>query len=82
MVGLDSGSVTLLNIGEEPGFGITVQSSVMEHDNVVSSLSISADRTRALTGSYDRRLTSFFLPDDRYVDDIDPNLFLYFNQTV
>lgn len=78
MVGLDSGSVKLLDIGAEPGFGITVQTSVMEHDNVVSSLSISADSTRAVTGSYDRRLKPFCV--DRYVGDIDPNLFLYFNQ--
>lgn len=30
--------------------------SVVEHDNVVSSLSVSRDGTRALTGSLDRRL--------------------------
>lgn len=58
IVGLDSGSVSLLNIEAEGRSTIGVLASVSEHDNVVSSLSVSGDGTRALTGSSDRRLES------------------------
>lgn len=56
IVCLDSGSVSLLNVRPESGSGIDMLASVVEHDNVVSSLSVSRDGTRALTGSLDRSL--------------------------
>ncbi|XP_046440277.1 methylosome protein 50-like [Daphnia pulex] len=56
MVGLDSGCVSILNVRPDSGSGIGMLASVVEHDNVVSSLSISRDGTRALTGSLDRSL--------------------------
>lgn len=59
MVGLDSGGVSILNVRPDSGSGINMLASVVEHDNVVSSLSISRDGTRALTGSLDRRLAPF-----------------------
>lgn len=61
MVGLDSGYVSILDVRPESSSGINMLASVVEHDNVVSSLSVSHDGTRALTGSHDRRLTFFIL---------------------
>lgn len=58
-MGLDSGGVSILNVRPDSGSGINMLASVVEHDNVVSSLSISRDGTRALTGSLDRRLAPF-----------------------
>ncbi len=73
MVGLDSGSVSLLNVGMDAGSGIGLLASAAEHDNVVSSLSVSRDGTRALTGSLDRRLILLMRIIIRYVVDIDLN---------
>ena len=67
MVGLDSGCVSILNVGSEPGSAIDLLASAVEHDNVVSSLSVSRDGTRALTGSLDRRLTLFIFVADSFM---------------
>lgn len=55
VVGLDSGGVVLVDVAVKPGAGPSLLASCVEHDNVVSSLSVAADGTRAVTGSLDRR---------------------------
>jgi len=51
VVGLDTGCVSMLDI--DTG---NVLASVTEHDDYVSSLSISSDRTRIVSGSFDKSL--------------------------
>lgn len=64
MVGLDVGGVSLVDVAVESGAEPNLLASSVEHDDVVTSLSLSGDKTRAATGSKDRwyyhPLTSLF----------------------
>jgi len=57
LVGLDTGCMSLIdvNAGSETGSPV-VLTSVTEHDHVVTSLSLSSDKTRAISGSMDKSL--------------------------
>ena len=74
IVGLDTGCVSLVDIrpttdGESTDATYAranLLSSSMEHDDVVSTLSLSTDGKRAVTGSLDRKYTHFFFPVSSY----------------
>ena len=54
MVGLDNGGVSLVNFAAEQEPQQNQMATSIEHDNVVTSLSLSGDKTKAATGSKDR----------------------------
>ena len=65
IVGLDSGCISLVDIRPATDADATyaranVLSSTMEHDDVVSTLSLSTDGKRAVTGSLDHRYALSF----------------------